>query len=372
MSIPRRKTRTCIIGIDPAKQVKLGSNHPVAIQTMTMGRTEDVKAVIAEIKTIEGAGCDLVRVAVPTFDAAKALSLIKEKTTLPLVADIHFDPRLAIAALDYGADKIRINPGNFFDRSYLEKVILLAKKKKAALRIGVNAGSLEKDLWTKYGAPTADALVESALRWVKFVEDLGFSNFVVSLKSSRVPTMIEAYQKFAAATDSTEQSQSSSPEKLPPPLHLGVTEAGPTLPGAIKSAVGIGALLSQGIGDTIRVSIVDSIAKEVEVCREILKSLGLYSKEPDIVACPTCGRIEIDLEKMVAEVEVALKDLRKPIRVSVMGCVVNAVGEAKESDFAIAGGKHAGALYYKGELYKANVPEVDLVTELLKLIEEKA
>lgn len=363
MSISRRKTRTCIIGTDPSKQVKLGSNHPVAIQTMTMGKTEDVKAVIAEIKTVEGVGCDLVRVAVPTFDAAKALPLIKEKTALPLVADIHFDPRLAIAALDYGADKIRINPGNFFDRSYLEKVILLAKKKKAALRIGVNAGSLEKDLWTKYGAPTADALVESALRWVKFVEDLGFSNFVVSLKSSQVPTMIEAYQKFAVAT-------AGRPDA--PPLHLGVTEAGPTLPGAVKSAVGIGTLLAQGIGDTIRVSIVDKIAKEVEVCKHILKSLGLYSKEPDIVACPTCGRIEIDLEKMVKEVEAALKDFKKPIRVSVMGCVVNAVGEAKESDFAIAGGKHAGALYYKGELYKANVPEADLVRELLKLIEEKA
>ena len=355
MSILRRKTRTCTIGT-----LKLGSEHPVAIQTMTMGKTEDIAAVLAEIKTVEDAGCDLVRVAVPNFDAAKAIPLIKEKIKIPLVADIHFDPRLAIAALDYGADKIRINPGNFFDRSYLEKVILLAKKKNAALRIGVNAGSLEKDLWAKYGAPTPDALVESALRWVKFVEDLGFGNFVVSLKSSRVPTMIEAYQKFATA-----QSAGSLP---PPPLHLGVTEAGPTLPGAIKSAVGIGTLLSQGIGDTIRVSIVDNIAKEVEVCREILKSLGLYSKEPDIVACPTCGRIEIDLEKMVEEVSVALKHLKKSIRVSVMGCVVNAVGEAKESDFAIAGGRKAGALYYKGELYKANVPEAELVPELLKLI----
>src|SRR3989338_6149218 len=354
MSILRRKTRTCTIGT-----LKLGSEHPVAIQTMTMGKTEDIAAVLAEIKTVEDAGCDLVRVAVPNFDAAKAIPLIKEKIKIPLVADIHFDPRLAIAALDYGADKIRINPGNFFDRSYLEKVILLAKKKNAALRIGVNAGSLEKDLWEKHGAPTPDALVESALRWVKFVEDLGFYNFVVSIKSERVPVMVEAYQKFAAAGNDV-------------PLHLGVTHAGLLIPGAVKNAIGIGTLLMQGIGDTIRASITDDIGKEVEVCKSILKSLGLYSKEPDIIACPTCGRIEVDLEKMVHEVEEATRHFKKPIRVAVMGCVVNSVGEAKESDFAIAGGKKAGALYYKGELYKANVPEAELVPELLKLIAEKA
>lgn len=352
MAIARRKTRVCKVG-----ELSLGSEFPIAIQTMTMSKTDDVEKVVEEIQTVENEGCDLIRLAIPNFEAAKALAKIKERVKMPLVADIHFDPRLALAALDYGADKIRINPGNFLDKTYLDKVIELAKEKKAAIRIGVNAGSLEKDLWEKYGAPTPDALVESALRWCKFVEDRGFTNFIVSLKSSRVPNMIEAYQKFAAQTDY--------------PLHLGVTEAGPTLPGAIKSAVGIGTLLSQGIGDTIRVSIVDKIAKEVEVCKHLLKSLGLYSKEPDIVACPTCGRIEIDLEKMVEEVELALKDLKKPVRVSVMGCVVNAVGEAKESDFAIAGGKQRGALYYKGELYKANLLEKDLVPELLKLIHEK-
>lgn len=361
MSILRRKTRTCTIG-----SVKVGSAHPIAIQTMTMGKTEDAEGTIKEIQAVEKLGCDIVRVAMPTFDAAKSIPLIKEKVSVPIVADIHFDPRLAIAALDYGADKIRINPGNFFDRSYLEKVILLAKKKNAAMRIGVNAGSLEKDLWAKHGAPTADALVESALRWVKFVEDLGFSNFVVSIKSERVPVMVDAYQKFAAAS-------SAKPSlSLPPPLHLGVTHAGMLIPGAVKNALGIGTLLMQGIGDTIRASITDSIEKEVEVCKNILKSLGLYSKEPDIIACPTCGRIEVDLEKMVKEVEAATRHLKKPVRVAVMGCVVNSVGEAKESDFAIAGGKKAGALYYKGELYKANVPEAELVPELLKLIEEKA
>ncbi|MEK9159731.1 MAG: flavodoxin-dependent (E)-4-hydroxy-3-methylbut-2-enyl-diphosphate synthase [Patescibacteria group bacterium] len=354
MSIPRRTTRTCTIGT-----VKVGSEHPVAIQTMTMGKTEDAEGVIKEILAVQDMGCDIVRIAVPTFEAAKSIPLIKEKVSVPIVADIHFDPRLAIAALDYGADKIRINPGNFFDKSYLEKVITLAKKKNAAIRIGVNAGSLEKDLWEKHGAPTAEALAESALRWVKFVEDLGFSNFVVSIKSERVPVMVEAYQRFAAAGNDV-------------PLHLGVTHAGMLIPGAVKNALGIGTLLMQGIGDTIRASITDSIENEVETCKSILKALGLYSKEPDIIACPTCGRIEVDLEKMVKEVEAATKHLKKPVRIAVMGCVVNSVGEAKESDFAIAGGKHAGALYYKGELYKVNVPEAELVPELLKLIDEKA
>lgn len=359
MSIPRRTTRTCTVGADPARQVLIGSEHPVAIQTMCMSKTEDVDATVAEILTVQNLGCDIIRLAMPTLDAAKAIQLIKGRTKLPIVADIHFDPRLAIAALDYGADKIRINPGNFFDKSYLEKVIMLAAKKGAAMRIGVNAGSLEKDLWQKHGAPTAEALAESALRWVKFVEDLGFTNFVVSIKSERVPVMVEAYQRFAAAGNDV-------------PLHLGVTHAGLLIPGTVKNALGIGTLLMQGIGDTIRASITDDIVKEVEVCKSILKSIGLYEKEPDIIACPTCGRIEVDLPKMVHEVEAALAHLKKPIRVAVMGCVVNSVGEAKESDFAIAGGKHAGALYYKGELYKANVPEADLVPELLKLIDEKA
>ncbi len=359
----RRKTRTCTIGADPSRQVCVGSEHPVAIQTMCMGRTEDVDAIVAEIKTVEDKGCDIIRLAMPTFDAVKAIPLIKKQIKLPIVADIHFDPRLAIAALDYGADKIRINPGNFFDRSYLEKVITLAKEKNAAIRIGVNAGSLEKDLWKKHGAPTAEALAESTLRWMDFVEEFGFYNFVVSIKSERVPVMVEAYQRFASATANRSDA---------PPLHLGVTHAGLLIPGAVKNAMGIGALLMQGIGDTIRASITDDIEKEVEVCKSILKSLGIYGKEPDIIACPTCGRIEVDLEKMVKEVETALAHLKKPVRVAVMGCVVNSVGEAKESDFAIASGKHAGALYYKGELYKANVPEADLVPELLKLIDEKA
>jgi (E)-4-hydroxy-3-methylbut-2-enyl-diphosphate synthase len=352
MNKKRRTTRTCTVG-----SVKIGSEHPVAIQTMTMSKTHDVAAVLAEIKTVEDIGCDIIRVTVPNIEAAQALPAIKAGTHLPIVADIHFDPRMALAALDYGADKIRINPGNFFDKTYLKQVVALAKEKGAAMRIGVNAGSLEKDLWKKHGAPTADAMVESALRWVDFIEAEGFENFVVSIKSERVPVMIEAYQKFATHNNV--------------PLHLGVTHAGTFVPGAVKNAIGIGTLLHQGIGDTIRASITDSIEKEVVVCKNILKALGLYGKEPDIIACPTCGRIEVDLETMVAEVEAALKHIKKPIRVAVMGCVVNAVGEAKESDYGIACGKEAGALYYKGDLFKANIPEAQLVTELLELINEK-
>ena len=353
MAVQRRKTRTHTVG-----NVKIGSDHPVAIQTMTMSKTHDVDAVLKEIASIEPGVCDLIRVAVPNLEAAKAIPQIKEKIDMPLVADIHFDVRMATAALDYGADKIRINPGTFRDQEYLKKVIAEAKRKNIAMRIGVNAGSLEKHLWEKYEAPTAEAMVESALNWVDFVEAQGFGNFCVSIKSERTPVMIDAYQRFAQAGNDV-------------PLHLGVTHAGTFIPGTVKNSIGIGALLNQGIGDTIRASITDSIDKEVQVCKNILKALGLYSKEPDIIACPTCGRIEIDLEKMVKEVEEATKHLRKPVRISVMGCVVNGPGEARESDFGIAGGKNCGVLYYKGEVYKGKVPEKELIPELLKLIEEK-
>lgn len=352
MSTQRRKTTACKVG-----DLIIGSGNPVVIQSMVTGKARNTKEIIAEIHSAEKAGCDLIRIAIPNLDAAKEIPEIKSKITIPLVADIHFDPRLAIASIDYGADKIRINPGNFFDKDYLDKVIKLAKEKKVAIRIGVNSGSLEKDLWEKYEGPTSDALVESALRWTNYLRERDFGNFVVALKSSRVPKMIEAYEKFASQTDI--------------PLHLGVTEAGPTLPGSVKSAIGIGSLLSRGIGDTIRVSILDTVEKEVEVCKHILKSLGLYAKEPNIIACPTCGRIEIDLEKMLAKVEKALTHIKQPITVAVMGCAVNSVGEAKEADFAIAGGKNCGALYYKGEIYEARVPEDRLVEKLIDLINEK-
>lgn len=354
----RRKTRVATIG-----DLKLGHEFAVAMQSMCSTKTENIAATVAQIHELEAADCELIRVAVPTMEAARALGPIKEKIRIPLVADIHFDARLAIASLEHGADKIRINPGNIVvngDRAPLEKIITLARQKNACIRIGVNAGSLEKELWEKYGAPTADALAESALNWLKFFDDRDFGNTVISVKSSQVPTMVCAYERVAEQCDA--------------PLHLGVTEAGPKFAGAIKSAVAFGILLNKGIGDTIRVSLSDEPIHEIEACKEILKSIKLYTKEPDIVSCPTCGRIDIDLIPLVEEVKkmIAAEGIKKNLRISVMGCVVNALGEAKEADFAIAGGRKQGNLYYKGELYKGNIPEDRLLEEFLTLIREKA
>lgn len=351
----RRKTRPVSIGA-----VKIGHECPVAIQSMCSTKTENIEATVKQILELEAAGCDMIRVAVPTMEAAQALAQIKEKIRIPLIADIHFDPRLALASLEHGADKIRINPGNIDSPESLEKIIALAKTKNACIRIGVNAGSLEQDLWDVHGAPNADALAESALRWLEFFDDRDFRNTVISVKSSQVPTMIRAYELVAAQCDA--------------PLHLGVTEAGPKFAGSVKSAVGFGVLLNQGIGDTIRTSLSDDPIHEIEACKEILKSLKLYNKEPDIVSCPTCGRIDIDLIPMVEKVKamVTKEGIKKPLRISVMGCVVNALGEAKEADFAIAGGRKQGNLYYKGELYKGNIPEEKLLGEFLQLIREKA
>jgi (E)-4-hydroxy-3-methylbut-2-enyl-diphosphate synthase len=366
----RRKTRTATIG-----SVQIGHKHPVAIQSMCSTKTEDIKKTVAQILELEKADCDLIRVAVPTMEAAEALSDIKAQIHIPLVADIHFDARLALASLDRGADKIRINPGNIvanFDPNHapthitraqldmLEKILVRAKEKGACIRIGVNAGSLEQDLWEKYGAPTADAMVDSALRWLTFFEDRNFDNLVISLKSSQPLTMIRANELLAKQCDI--------------PLHLGVTEAGPKFAGSVKSAVAFGTLLNKGIGDTIRTSLSDAPIHEIEACKEILKALRLYTKEPDIVSCPTCGRIDIDLIPLVNDVKemIAKENIKKDLRISVMGCVVNALGEAKEADFAIAGGRKQGNLYYKGELYKGNIPEDELLDEFLALIREKA
>lgn len=342
---------------------------------MCSTKTEDIKKTVAQILELEKADCDLIRVAVPTMEAAEALSDIKAQIHIPLVADIHFDARLALASLDRGADKIRINPGNIvanFDPNHapthitraqldmLEKILVRAKEKGACIRIGVNAGSLEQDLWEKYGAPTADAMVDSALRWLTFFEDRNFDNLVISLKSSQPLTMIRANELLAKQCDI--------------PLHLGVTEAGPKFAGSVKSAVAFGTLLNKGIGDTIRTSLSDAPIHEIEACKEILKALRLYTKEPDIVSCPTCGRIDIDLIPLVNDVKemIAKENIKKDLRISVMGCVVNALGEAKEADFAIAGGRKQGNLYYKGELYKGNIPEDELLDEFLALIREKA
>jgi (E)-4-hydroxy-3-methylbut-2-enyl-diphosphate synthase len=365
----RRKTRTASIG-----SVKIGHQFPVAIQSMCSTKTEDVSATVDQILALEALDCDLVRVAVPSQEAVEALPEILKKIHIPLIADIHFDARLALEAMDRGVHKIRINPGNIvsnFDPNesptqttkaqieILESIIQKAKAKEICIRIGVNAGSLEEDLWEKHGRPNAEAMVESGLRWLKFFEDRDFGNSVISLKSSQVLTMIRAYELIATQCDV--------------PLHLGVTEAGPTFEGSIKSAVAFGTLLHKGIGDTIRTSLSDDPTIEVKACKEILKSLRLYTKEPDIVSCPTCGRIDIDLVPMVEKVKemIAKEGIKKDIRISVMGCVVNALGEAKESDFAIAGGRKQGNLYYKGELYKGNIPEEDLLEEFLALIRSK-
>jgi len=324
---------------------------------MATANTEDVDALIKEIKTIEDTACQLIRIAIPNEAAAKAIPEIKARTALPIVADIHFNPDLAISALNQGADKIRINPGNFHDRTQLKTLIKLAKEKNAAIRIGINVGSLEKDLLEKYGHPTPEALTESALRWVKFVEDLDFCNFIVSIKSSDPIATIEANKLFASKTDI--------------PLHIGVTSAGPLLPGTVKNTIGISTLLQAGIGDTIRVSLTGSIAEEIEISKHILKALGLYPHGVDIISCPTCARCEIDLPALVQKVQKATSHIKQPIRISVLGCAVNGPGEARESDFGIAGGKDCGAIYYRGEVHKSNVPEKELLAELLSLIQEK-
>ncbi len=348
------KTREISIG-----QIQIGGKQGVAIQSMCDTKTEDVAATVAQIQALQECGCDIIRVAIPSKEAALAISAIKSQIQIPLVADIHFRPDFALLALENGADKIRINPGNIADHDLLRQIMESARQHNAAIRIGVNAGSLEQDLWEKHGAPTPEALVESALRWVKFFENENFTNLVLSVKSSQVPEMIQANELLAAQTDY--------------PLHLGVTEAGPLLPGSIKNAIGIGSLLRRGIGATIRVSLTADPLEEIRAAKEILKALKLYDKEPDIVSCPGCGRTEINIQKLTTEVQemVARLNLQKPYRIAVMGCVVNALGEAKEADFAIAGGHKQGNIYYKGEIYKGNIPESELLSEFEKLILEK-
>ena len=329
---------------------------------MTSEKTHDPSAVLEQILTVKDTGCQLIRISVPDEASALALPAIRSGlaqagVNMPIIADIHFDPEMAFLAIENGADKIRINPGNFKNLDRLKDLIALAKQTGTAMRIGVNSGSLERDLLEKHGHPTPEALAESALRWVKFLEDEGYENFCASIKSADTMTCIEANRIFASRSNV--------------PLHIGVTEAGPLLPGTVKSSIGISTLLQEGIGDTIRVSLTAPIAKEIEVCTHILRALGLYSRGADIVSCPTCARCEIDLPALVAQVEEAVAHIKKPIRISVLGCAVNGPGEARESDFGIAGGKGCGALYYRGEVYKARVPEEELLAELLKLIEEK-
>lgn len=335
--------------------VAIGGGNPVAIQSMTNTKTEDVEATVAQILELEEAGCDIIRVAVPNMDAASAIKAIKERIHIPLVADIHFDYRLAIAAVQSGADKIRINPGNIGSRERLEAVVLACKEKNIPIRVGVNSGSLEKELLEKYGHPTMEALVESAENQCRAIEALGYDNLVVSIKSSDVPTSVDAYRLAS--------------ERLPYPMHLGITEAGTAWAGTIKSAVGIGAILNAGVGDTLRVSLTDKPVEEVKVGRQILKAAGLHHQGVEIVSCPTCGRTDIDLIGIAKEVEARCAAINKNIKVAVMGCVVNGPGEAKEADIGLAGGKGVGILFKKGKLLR-KVPEADLIDALMEEVDK--
>ena len=339
---------------------QIGGGNPILIQSMCNTKTEDVKATVEQILALEHAGCDIIRVAVPTMEAAAALTEIKRQIHIPLVADIHFDYRLAIAAIECGADKIRINPGNIGSRERIQAVVDKAKEYGVPNRVGVNSGSLEKPLVEKYGGVTAEGLVESALDKVALIEQMGYDNLVISIKSSDVMMCVKAHELIAKKTHY--------------PLHVGITEAGTVIAGNIKSAVGLGLILSQGIGDTIRVSLTGSPLEEIKSAKLILKTLGLRRGGVEVVSCPTCGRTQIDLIGLANQVETLVQGYPLDIKVAVMGCVVNGPGEAKEADLGVAGGIGEGLLIRKGEIVK-KLPESELLpalkAELDRMVEEK-
>ena len=325
----------------------IGGGNQVLIQSMTNTKTEDVKATVAQIKELTQAGCEIIRCAVPTMEAALALRRIKEQITIPLVADIHFDYKLAIAAIENGADKIRINPGNIGETKNVRAVVEKAKEYGIPIRVGVNSGSLEKEIIKEYGGVSAKGLAKSALKQMRLIEDMGYDNIVVSIKSSDVMMCVKAHELVADKTNH--------------PLHVGITEAGTLYSGNIKSAVGLGAILSQGIGDTIRVSLSSAPIEEIKSAKLILRTLGLRKGGIEVVACPTCGRTEIDLIKLAQLTEDMVQDIKLDIKVAVMGCIVNGPGEAREADIGIAGGKGEGLLIKKGEIIK-KVPEDELLS----------
>lgn len=340
----RDKTRTVQIG-----DRVIGGGNPVLIQSMTNTATEDVEATVAQILRLERAGCEIIRCTVPTMEAARALTKIKEQIHIPLVADIHFDYKMAVAAIENGADKIRINPGNIGSRENVAAVVAAAKERNIPIRVGVNSGSLERELVEKYHGVTAQGIVESALDKVRMIEELGYENLVVSIKSSDVMMCVKAHELLAKQTDY--------------PLHVGITESGTVTSGNIKSAVGLGIILYQGIGDTIRVSLTGDPVEEVKSARLILRTLGLRKGGIEVVSCPTCGRTKIDLIGLANRVEEMVADIPLDIKVAVMGCAVNGPGEAKEADIGIAGGIGEGLLIKKGEIVK-KVPEVELLDTL--------
>lgn len=346
--IKRRKSRKVLVG-----GVPVGGDSPITVQTMTKTKTADVEATVRQIKEAEEAGCDIIRVTVNDKEAAEAIKEIVRRSKIPIVADIHFNHIFALKAIEAGVSKVRINPGNIGSEERIKEVLTKAKERKIPIRIGVNSGSLEEEILEKHGYPTAEALYESAMKHVKICEKYGFEDIVISVKSTDVRLMIEAYRMIAERTDY--------------PLHLGVTEAGTTRVGTIKSAVGIGTLLAEGIGDTIRVSLTDDPVKEVEVGKEILRSLGLATRNVEIIACPTCGRLEVDLFSITNKLEEAVKDIKKPVKVALLGCVVNGPGEASEADIGIAAGKGVAILYRKGEVVR-RLKEEEIVDVLLEEI----
>lgn len=344
-------------------RISIGGGAPISIQSMTNVDTADEKALLHQIEELEGAGCDIVRVAIPDINAVNSFGKVRMLTDMPLVCDIHFDYRLAIMAINKGADKIRINPGNIGDRSRLKKVVDAAKKRNIPIRVGVNSGSLSKDIISKYNGVTARGLAESAIDTLREIEDMDYDNLVLSIKSSNVRMNYDAHMIVKDLTDH--------------PMHIGITESGTLQNGKIKSAIGIGSLLLSGIGDTIRVSLTDNPLEEVRLAKEILESIDIRKKAVEIVSCPTCGRTKIDLISLAGRVEEALKPIEEerseiglpPIKVAVMGCAVNGPGEAREADYGIAGGIGEGLIFRKGEIIK-KVPEQGLIIELIKIIKD--
>lgn len=345
----RRASKEIAIG-----QVRIGGTNPIAIQSMTNTKTEDVKATVSQILQLEEAGCEIIRCAVPTMEAAEAFSKIKENIHIPLVADIHFDYRLAIAAIEHGADKIRINPGNIGAKERVKAVVDAAKERNIPIRVGVNSGSLEKELIAKYGGVTAEALVESALHQAELIEEFGYDNLVISIKASDVLMCVKAHELIA--------------DRTAYPLHVGITEAGTVTSGNIKSSIGLALILGQGIGDTIRVSLTADPIEEIASAKQILRTLGLRKGGIEVVSCPTCGRTKIDLIALAKKTEELVKEYPLDLKVAVMGCAVNGPGEAREADLGIAGGNGEGILIKKGEIIR-KVKEEELLSELKKELE---
>ena len=345
----RRKTRVIKVG-----NVLIGGNNPISVQSMTNTKTKDVESTVKQIKELENAGCHIVRVAVTDLDDAKAISEIKKEINIPIIADIQFDYKLALESIKYGVDGLRLNPGNIGSEDRVKEVVKACKERGISIRVGVNSGSIKKEYLEKYNGVNENSMVYSALEQVRILEDMDFHDIKISLKASSVQLTIKAYEKMAELVDY--------------PFHLGVTEAGPAWRGTVKSAIGIGVLLSEGIGDTIRVSLTGDPVEEVKVGREILKSLNLLNEGVEIISCPTCGRTNINLIEIVEKAEKKLSGINKHIKVAIMGCPVNGPGEAREADIGIAGGKGEGLIFKKGQIIK-KVKEEDLLDELIKEIE---